>query len=141
MDKKTKKLLKIEELYDFKDRMAFVIQSYFTSKAEASEKLELSQQMVSGLTKGKTKPSLDTILQIHRLIPALNLHWLITGTGEFLIDAKKDDGQIIEEPIVPYGKTNQQLQAELNECKAQLQITTDIISKGLANQNHETQKK
>lgn len=107
--KEPKKLLKMEDLHDFKDRMSFVVQLYFTNKADAAEQLELSQQMISGLTNGKTKPSFDTILQIHKIIPDLNLHWLLLGEGNMsqsLQTNKQADTntQIIEEPYLSYGQ-------------------------------------
>lgn len=122
------------------DRILILFEGQNLEQQQFCKKIGIAPATFSSLKNRKSTVKDKQLFGIKKAYPKISLDWLIMGEGDMWID-NSPSTEIVEEPSAPYGKTNQQLQAELNECKAQLQITTDIISKGLANQNHDTQKK
>ncbi len=51
------------------------------SQVELAEKLRINASAISQMESGRIRPSLDTMIQLNKLV-GVNLHWLITGSGE-----------------------------------------------------------
>lgn len=62
------------------ERIKQLRKSLKLSQVELAEKLSINASAISQMESGKIRPSLDTMIQLNKLV-GVNLHWLITGSG------------------------------------------------------------
>ncbi len=72
----------------FANRLQQIIDYYNENASSFAQKIGVQRSSISHILSGRNKPSLDFILKINSSYPAINLYWLLTGTGTFL---KADD--------------------------------------------------
>lgn len=82
---------------EFNDRITKVIEFSELSPAEFAEEIGVQRSSISHIISGRNKPSLDFITKIKSKFPDIEWNWLITGTGEMLIN--KEENKIVEKQI------------------------------------------
>lgn len=68
---------------DFVKRLEVVLDYYSISASAFADKIGVQRSSLSHLLSGRNKPSLDFILKIIDAYPEVDLHWLISGKGDF----------------------------------------------------------
>lgn len=68
------------------DRIIQTMNHYRLNKTELSSRLGLSPAVLSHITSGRNKPSLELITQILQTFPEISSDWLILGKGGMLRD-------------------------------------------------------
>ncbi len=63
------------------------------SQTKFSSKTGIQRQTVSRIISEESGMRSDTLLSIHEAYPSLNIHWLITGTGEMWVGDPPDGHQ------------------------------------------------
>lgn len=68
----------------------------------------ISEGALSSIFSGRTKPTLNTVNNIHERFPEVNMGWLIDGKGEMYnatsSDSSKQDANVMDFPgVVPSG--------------------------------------
>ena len=56
-----------------------------------AEQLGVDPTTIGNFKKGKTSPSVDFLLLLKKLIPKLNLNWLITNEGDKYLDDSQNE--------------------------------------------------
>ena len=73
-----------------KDRIAQIMKSENMTQQDFAASLDISPSTLSSIFNERTQPSLAIVNKIHERFPAVNLLWLLYGTGEMY------DGQTAE---------------------------------------------
>jgi transcriptional regulator with XRE-family HTH domain len=68
---------------DFVKRLETVLDYYSISASAFADKIGVQRSSLSHLLSGRNKPSLDFILKVINSYPQVDLHWLISGKGDF----------------------------------------------------------
>lgn len=69
---------------DFIKRLEFIMEHFGLSASGFADKISVQRSSISHLLSGRNKPSLDFVMKILDVFPALNLYWLLDGSGSYL---------------------------------------------------------
>ncbi|GGG64945.1 helix-turn-helix domain-containing protein [Epilithonimonas arachidiradicis] len=84
---------------EFNDRITKVIEYTELTPAEFAEDINVQRSSISHIISGRNKPSLDFITKIKAKFPELEWEWLITGSGEMLVNKEENSTAVtIPEP-------------------------------------------
>ncbi|MFN4082299.1 MAG: helix-turn-helix domain-containing protein [Bacteroidia bacterium] len=59
------------------------------SKSEFATKIDISLPVLTHISSGRNKPSLDIIIRILQVYKQININWLLFGDGEMLVQPTK----------------------------------------------------
>jgi transcriptional regulator with XRE-family HTH domain len=76
---------------DFVKRLEVLLDYYSISASAFADKIGVQRSSLSHLLSGRNKPSLDFILKIIEAFPEVDLHWLISGKGDFADNKQPQD--------------------------------------------------
>jgi len=76
-----------------------------------AEQLGVDPTTIGNFKKGKTSPSIDFLLLLKKIIPKLNLNWLVTNEGERYIN------DVQNEEAIRTNKRIEQLELQMAEVK------------------------
>ncbi|OGI02594.1 MAG: hypothetical protein A2104_10435 [Candidatus Melainabacteria bacterium GWF2_32_7] len=96
---------------NFIERLKFIRQYTNSSQEEFAKTLGISQKTISYWEQGRNEPQIETLRVLSDKF-GINLHWLITGKGEFLVE--KEEILSLEGLKEKYNLTNEELKL-LNE--------------------------
>ena len=68
-----------------KDRIIALMKQMGMSQKTFASEICISEGALSSIFNGRTKPTLNTVNNIHERFPEVNMGWLIDGKGEMLI--------------------------------------------------------
>ena len=69
---------------DFIKRLEILLDYYSLNASSFADKIGVQRSSMSHLLSGRNKPSLDFIMKISDVFPAVNLYWILDGKDEFL---------------------------------------------------------
>lgn len=87
------------------------------TQLQFSEKLGTNQQSITDVESGRKKPNEDLLEKLHIKL-AVNLNWLICGTGKMM----EEYSSILMEPQASYGKENNLKDMLIDSLKNQVEI-------------------
>lgn len=67
-----------------KDRIYALMTRLGLSQQELASRLQVSTASISSIFKGRTNPTINHVLAIHRAFPEINDRWLLYGEGEMM---------------------------------------------------------
>lgn len=67
-----------------KDRIRQVMEWAHLSQQDFASRLEVSAASLSSIFTGRTNPTNNHVMAIHRVFPAINVNWLMFGEGTML---------------------------------------------------------
>lgn len=117
---------------EFNDRITKIIEFSELSPAEFAEEIGVQRSSISHIISGRNKPSLDFITKIKSKFPDIKWDWLITGTGEMLInneEAKIAEKQNSKEEDKPVKKSLPDLFSLINDEQFGYTETEDKVKK------------
>ena len=68
---------------EFAERLKKVMDHYQLSAAAFADKIDVQRSSISHLLSGRNRPSLDFVLKVLDVFPAIELYWLLNGKGTF----------------------------------------------------------
>ena len=68
---------------DFIKRVEIILDYYSLNASSFADKIGVQRSSMSHLLSGRNKPSLDFILKIIDIFPAVDLYWILNGKGVF----------------------------------------------------------
>ena len=68
-----------------KDRIIALMKQMGMSQKTFASEICISEGALSSIFNGRTKPTLNTVNNIHERFPEVNMGWLIDGKGEMLV--------------------------------------------------------
>ncbi len=80
------------------ERIVELRNEFDMSQAKLAELLGVKPAAVSQFEKGKTKPAIETLLNIADIFK-VNLHWLLKNEGQKYIDSTSDEIHFVDSPI------------------------------------------
>lgn len=94
------------------------------SRQDFANKLNISNAVLSHISSGRNKASLDLVLNLLNAFPHINPEWLILGKGEMMISNKENELERfkiqLSNKIDSLIKSNQKLLEELSVLKSEL---------------------
>ncbi|VXB56700.1 conserved hypothetical protein [Flavobacterium sp. 9AF] len=113
-----KRLLQIVEFQGFKNINDFALNGL---NYDSSSKL-------NRLKDEKNKPSVEILLDIANCFPKINIHWLLTGKGNMLLDKEESTSLYINEPAEEYAlDKNAQLVKNVATLKENIYLKDELI--------------
>ncbi len=89
------------------------------SRLEFSQKLNISNAVLSHLSSGRNKASMDLVVSILQQFPDINPEWLVLGIGEM----KRDNKELVIQQL------KNKLKTEINKIKMGVgKLTEDLES-------------
>jgi DNA-binding XRE family transcriptional regulator len=76
-----------------KDRIVALMKNRGMSQKVFAAEICISEGALSSIFSGRTKPTLNTVNNIHERFPEVNMGWLIDGKGEMYNAASSDSGK------------------------------------------------
>ena len=70
-----------------KDRIATLMKHLGMSQKVFASEICISEGALSSIFSGRTKPTLNTVNNIHERFPEVNMGWLIDGKGEMFVSS------------------------------------------------------
>lgn len=67
-----------------KDRIRAIMNQSGLSQQEFAARLQMTPASISGIFNGRTNPTMNHVMAIHRAFPQVNERWLLFGEGEML---------------------------------------------------------
>lgn len=91
-----------------KDRIIALMKNMGMSQKVFAAEICISEGALSSIFSGRTKPTLNTVNNIHERFPEVNMGWLIDGKGEMYnaasSDSSKQDANVMDfSGVVPSG--------------------------------------
>ena len=91
-----------------KDRIIALMKNMGMSQKVFAAEICISEGALSSIFSGRTKPTLNTVNNIHERFPEVNMGWLIDGKGEMYnatsSDSTKQDANVMDfSGVVPSG--------------------------------------
>lgn len=89
-----------------KDRIITLMKHMGMSQKTFASEICISEGALSSIFNGRTKPTLNTVNNIHERFPEINMGWLIDGKGDMFLSgahAGSQDGANGGEDAVPSG--------------------------------------
>lgn len=123
---------------EFNDRITKVIEFSELSPAEFAEEIGVQRSSISHIISGRNKPSLDFITKIKSKFPDIEWNWLITGTGEMLINKEENktvEKQISKEEEKPAKKSLPDLFSLINDEQFGYTETEDKVEKTITRES------
>ena len=123
---------------EFNDRITKVIEFSELSPAEFAEEIGVQRSSISHIISGRNKPSLDFITKIKSKFPDIEWNWLITGTGEMLINKEENktvEKQISKEEEKPAKKSLPDLISLINDEQFGYTETEDKVEKTITRES------
>lgn len=123
---------------EFIDRITKVIEFSELSPAEFAEEIGVQRSSISHIISGRNKPSLDFITKIKSKFPDIEWNWLITGTGEMLINKEENktvEKQISKEEEKPAKKSLPDLFSLINDEQFGYTETEDKVEKTITRES------
>lgn len=65
-----------------KDRIKLIMENVGLSQQEFASKLGISAASLSSIFTGRTNPTSNHVMAIHKVFPQINVNWLMFGEGE-----------------------------------------------------------
>lgn len=97
-----------------KDRISALMKHMGMSQKNFAAEICISEGALSSIFSGRTKPTLNTVNNIHERFPEVNMGWLMDGKGEMFtpppstplqVDSNEDDASVVPQssgiPIRP----------------------------------------
>ena len=81
---------------DFIKRLEILLDYYSLNASSFADKIGVQRSSMSHLLSGRNKPSLDFVMKISEVFPAVNLYWILDGKDEFL----KKNAENINPPLL-----------------------------------------
>lgn len=75
-----------------KDRIRAVQDYAHLSQQDFAARLNISPASLSSIYTGRTNPTNNHVMAVHRAFPEINVNWLMFGEGEMLISATPNNG-------------------------------------------------
>jgi DNA-binding XRE family transcriptional regulator len=83
-----------------KDRIVALMKNMGMSQKVFAAEICISEGALSSIFSGRTKPTLNTVNNIHERFPEVNMGWLIDGKGEMYnaasSDSSKQDANVMD---------------------------------------------
>ncbi len=102
-----------------------VMNHYGLNKSTFADALGVSQPVITHLTTGRNKPSLELVMKLQQRYPELSLDWLLTGQGAML---RKDERTIPQEDLAKLEELLAMSNQLSEQWKAFLALTTEAKS-------------
>lgn len=123
---------------EFNDRITKVIEYSEMSPAEFAEEIGVQRSSISHIISGRNKPSLDFITKIKSKFPDIEWNWLITGSGEMLINedvAPPTEPEVSKPEEKPAKKSLPDLFSLINDEQFGYTETEDKVQKNTARES------
>lgn len=78
---------KVEVSKTMKDRISSLMKHMGMSQKRFAAEICISEGALSSIFSGRTKPTLNTVNNIHERFPEVNMGWLMDGKGEMFISS------------------------------------------------------
>lgn len=75
-----------------RDRIINLMKQLGMSQKNFAAEICISEGALSSIYSGRTKPTLNTITNIHERFPEVNLSWLVDGKGDMFVSAGSPSG-------------------------------------------------
>lgn len=102
-----------------KERIRRVMEYAQLSQQDFAMRLDISPASLSSIFTGRTNPTNNHVMAIHRAFPDININWLMFGEGNMLTDKSSPLADTLLDPSIP--STN-----NLNKNK-----NTENVNKGV----------
>lgn len=89
---------------EMEERLKWLIRNTGESLEKFSKRMGVSKQTLINYNYGRTVPNCDQIRNLQDTMKALNLNWLISGTGEPFKDNSDPDRQYLEKLVICHEK-------------------------------------
>ena len=91
-----------------KDRISVLMKHMGMSQKNFAAEICISEGALSSIFSGRTKPTLNTVNNIHERFPEVNMGWLMDGKGEMFTSSpstplQADSNEDVSSDIVPQG--------------------------------------
>lgn len=81
-----------------KERIRQLMKTVEMSQLEFANKLEIAPASLSNIFTGKTNPTNNHVVAIHRAFPEINISWLLFGEGDmYIISGEEDEAGTVDE--------------------------------------------
>lgn len=130
-----------------RERIEMLLKCYNLTPSQFADKSGIQRASVSHILSGRNKLSLDVVLKIHEAFPAVDLEWIMTGTGDaptvqqndvskpeeatlFTPSAEKvnEYDEVRIQPEKQYAQNRQQQVAKQQQPRTQRKPTTSRIA-------------
>lgn len=83
-----------------KERIRQLMKTVEMSQLEFANKLEIAPASLSNIFTGKTNPTNNHVVAIHRAFPEINISWLLFGEGDmYIISGEEDETATADEAV------------------------------------------
>lgn len=106
----------------FGQRLREVVKHYRYTQEEFARIIGTSKANLFNYFADKTKPNIEMIARLKDAHADLNIEWLITGNGGFLVEQMENSGGLVEEPMPGYG-----YQELLKEKDKRIQTLEELV--------------
>jgi predicted transcriptional regulator len=132
---------------DFIKRLEILLDYYSLNASSFADKIGVQRSSLSHLLSGRNKPSLDFILKIVDVFPAVDLYWILKGEGTFPKSEKNQEIHLVakveQQEAAPFTKNKEAIATDLFSESQNLtpnsQPAAQIVDKQLAALNHEAE--
>ena len=76
---------------EFGKRLVIIRENEGFSQFDFAEKLNIAAQSLARYEKNKVKPSFEFVAKLINMFNKYNAHWILTGTGEMIINVNIDN--------------------------------------------------
>jgi predicted transcriptional regulator len=106
-------------------RILEVFQYSKLSRMEFAERLKISNAVISHISSGRNKASMELIINLLNSFPEIDTNWLIKGVGDMLggneLKLKETAAEAIKRSVQDLEKSKQLIDNQLLELKALLE--------------------
>ncbi len=86
-------------------RLKKLMKALDLNQIEFAKSVGVSQPSISKIVNGENSLSAELLTRMAVEYPTLNLHWLITGSGEMFFDVQTGTQPYVQEESAPYKRT------------------------------------
>lgn len=79
-----------------KDRIRSVMEYAKMTQQDFAARLGISPASLSSIFTGRTNPTNNHVMAVHRVFPEININWLMFGEGEMLAAPASENGGAVE---------------------------------------------
>ena len=93
-----------------KDRLESILHYYKINSSKLADILSVQRSGISHIMSGRNNPSYDFLVSLLEAFPEINAKWLMTGRGEMIDEADRDDSNVSD-----LNETDNRLDLEIEE--------------------------
>jgi len=102
----------------FAKRLQEIQQEYNLTPASFADAIGVSRASISHILSGRHKPSLSFVMNVIKQYPAVNIYWLLNGTGTFPSTSNVEKTIHTEQKVINPKSIVAPIQKEVSESKS-----------------------